>query len=159
MRYARDLDSRLKNSNPTAHAAIRLVLLGSPPDTVRGAALRGTDLSSLLIQGRRHIARPGAGIHPRCSGLRVQGTAISPTSAALRCAEAENRTVNIVLYLTVIINQNFSAGRAEPAGAVHIVGRTDKYAKRAGKSIKIVGLAAAEGKQPVQGKRGDMWKN
>ena len=109
MRYARDLDSRLKNSNPTAHAAIRLVLLGSPPDTVRGAALRGTDLSSLLIQGRRHIARPGAGIHPRCSGLRVQGTAISPTSAALRCAETENRTVNIVLYPAAIINQKFSA--------------------------------------------------
>ena len=69
----------------------RLVLLGSPPDTVHGATLRGTGLSSLLIQVRRHIIRPGAGIHPRCSGLRVQGTAISPTSAALLRAETQKQ--------------------------------------------------------------------
>ena len=116
MGYARYLDSRLKNSNPAAHAAVRLVLLGSPPDTVHGAALRGTGLSSLLIQGRRHIIRPGAGIHPRCSGLRVQGTAISPTSAALLRAEAQNRAVNIVLYLRTIINQNFFALCWDEAG-------------------------------------------
>ncbi len=83
------------------------MLLGSPPDTVHGATLRGTGLSSLLIQVRRHIIRPGAGIHPRCSGLRVQGTAISPTSAALLCAETWGRAVNIVLYLPTIINENF----------------------------------------------------
>ena len=64
------------------------MLLGSPPDTVHGATLRGTGLSSLLIQGRRYILRPGAGIHPCCSGLQVQGTAVSPTSAALLHAEA-----------------------------------------------------------------------
>jgi hypothetical protein len=62
------------------------VLLGSPPDTVRGAPLRGTDSSSPLIRSRRHSRDPGAGVHPRCSGLRVQGTAISPTSAALPLA-------------------------------------------------------------------------
>ncbi len=61
------------------------MLLGSPPDTVHGAALRGTDLSSLLIWGRQHILPPGTGIHPCCSGLQVQGTANSPTSAALLC--------------------------------------------------------------------------
>ena len=88
MQYARYMDSRLKNSNPTAHAANRLVLLGSPPDTVHGATLRRTGLSSLLIQVRRHITRPGVGIRSRCSGLRVQGTAISPTSAALLHTEA-----------------------------------------------------------------------
>ncbi len=85
--YTRYPDSRLKNRNPAAHAANRLVLLGSPPDTVHAAALRRPDLSSLLIWGRRHITRPGVGIHPRCSGLRVQGTAISPTSAAMLCVE------------------------------------------------------------------------
>ena len=42
-------------------------------------------------------SRPGAGIHPRCSGLRVQGTAISPTSAALLRAEAEQELQGIVL--------------------------------------------------------------
>ena len=58
------------------------MLLGSPPDMVHGFPLRGTDLSSPLTGGRRHSAGPGAGIHPCCSGLQVQGTAISPTSAA-----------------------------------------------------------------------------
>ena len=59
------------------------MLLGSPPDMVHGFPLRGTDLSSPLTGGRRHSAGPGAGIHPCCSGLQVQGTAISPTSAVL----------------------------------------------------------------------------
>ena len=89
MQYIRYLDSRLKNSNPTAHAASRLVLLGSPPDTIHEATLRRTDLSSLLFQGKQYIARPGAGIHSRYSGLRVQGTANSPTSAALLRNEGE----------------------------------------------------------------------
>ena len=97
MRYARYRDSRLKDSNPAAHAAGRLVLLGSPPDTVHGAALRGTGLSSLLIQVRRHITRPGAGIHPCFSGLQVQGTAISPTSAALLSAEGGTIRLGIIL--------------------------------------------------------------
>ena len=82
-RYARYPGSRLRSGSPTAHEAIRLVLLGSPPDTVHGAPLRGTDPSSLLTRVRRHNVAPGAGIHPCCSGLQVQGTANSPTSAAL----------------------------------------------------------------------------
>ena len=107
MQYARYVDSRLKNSDPTAHAAARLVLLGSPPDTVHGATLRRTGLSSLLIQVRRHITRPGVGIRSRCSGLRVQGTAISPTSAALLRVEAEHGK----LYFTILFpisQQQFS---------------------------------------------------
>ena len=84
LRYARYPGSRLRSGNPAAQVAVRLVLLGSPPDTVHGAALRGTDPSSLLTWVRRHNAVPGAGIHPCCSGLQVQGTANSPTSAALR---------------------------------------------------------------------------
>ena len=110
MQYARYVDSRLKNSNPAAHAANRLVLLGSPPDTVHGATLRRTGLSSLLIQVRRHITRPGVGIHSRCSGLRVQGTAISPTSAALLRIEAEHGK----LYFTILFpisQQQFSPNR------------------------------------------------
>ena len=86
-RYARYPGSRLRSGTPAAQVAVRLVLLGSPPDTVHAAALRRPDLSSLLIWGRRHITRPGVGIHPRCSGLRVQGTAISPTSAAMPDAD------------------------------------------------------------------------
>ena len=59
------------------------MLLGSPPDMIHGSPLRRTDLSSLLTWVRQYSKVPGAGIHPCCSGLQVQGTAISPTSAAL----------------------------------------------------------------------------
>ena len=110
MQYARYMDSRLKNSNPTAHAANRLVLLGSPPDTVHGATLRRTGLSSLLIQVRRHITRPGVGIHSRCSGLRAEGTANSPTSAALLRSEAEHGK----MYFTILFafsQQQFSQNK------------------------------------------------
>ena len=97
-RYARYPGSRLRSGHPTAQITFRLVLLGSPPDTVHGATLRGTDPSSLLTGVRRHSAVPGAGIHPCCSGLQVQGTAISPTSAALLCAEVQNKLDCILLY-------------------------------------------------------------
>ena len=80
------------------------MLLGSPPDTVHGAALRGTGPSSLLIWGRRHNLRPGAGIHPCWSGLQIQGTANSPTSAALFCAEAKTKLFVIVLHFFGFIN-------------------------------------------------------
>ena len=55
--------------------------------------MRGTDPSSLLIGGRRHIPPPGAGFHPCCSGLQVQGTAISPTIAALPRAETLRQAI------------------------------------------------------------------
>ena len=70
--------------------------------------MRGTGLSSLLIQVRQHNARPGAGIHPCCSGLQVQGTAISPTSAALPHTEVWNKAG---IYYTAsgrIYQQDFS---------------------------------------------------
>ena len=101
LRYARYPGSRLRSGNPAAQVAVRLVLLGSPPDTVHGAALRGTDPSSLLTWVRRHNAVPGAGIHPCCSGLQVQGTANSPTSAALpRAGGLSGRGRLILCYHT-----------------------------------------------------------
>ena len=83
LRYARYPGSRLRSGNPAAQVAVRLVLLGSPPDTVHGAALRRTDPSTPLTEVGRHNISPGAGIHPCCSGLQVQGTANSPISAVL----------------------------------------------------------------------------
>ena len=65
------------------------MLLGSPPDMVRGSPLRETDFSSLLTWGKQHSTGPGAGIHPCYSGLQVQGTANSPTSAVLLYAVPE----------------------------------------------------------------------
>ena len=110
--YIRYPGSRLRSGAPTAHGAVRLVLLGSPPDTVHGASLRGTDPSSLLTGVRQHSAGPGAGIHPCCSGLQVQGTANSPTSAALPHAAA--RLVVIVLHFRKIINPLFCPAQKSP---------------------------------------------
>ena len=66
------------------------MLLGLPPDMVHGTTLRKTGSSTLLTEGRQHAGGPGAGIHPCCSGLQVQGTANSPTSATLPRAEARD---------------------------------------------------------------------
>ena len=112
LRYARYPGSRLRSGNPAAQVAVRLVLLGSPPDTVHGAALRGTDPSSLLTWVRRHIAVPVAGIHPCCSWLQVQGTANSPTSAALpwtgRVSAVRWKAVfDIIHHFRQIINISF----------------------------------------------------
>ena len=49
------------------------MLLGSPPDMVHDPALRETDSSTPFPEGRRYTTRPGAGLHPRYSGLRVTG--------------------------------------------------------------------------------------
>ena len=110
--YARYLNSRLRSGSPAAHAHIRLVLLGSPPDTVHGQALRRTDPSSLLFWGRRHNKAPGAGIRPCCSGLQVQGTAISPVSAALPQAgllqPLAGRYKDMIQHFGRIINQELT---------------------------------------------------
>ena len=101
---------------PRGTGAVRLVLLGSPPDTVHGAALRGTDPSSPLTWVRRHNAVPGAGIHPCCSGLQVQGTANSPTSAAM--PDADWHPADFGLYDTTFPRkmQEFPGKKLAPAG-------------------------------------------
>ncbi len=58
------------------------MLLGSPPDMVHRFPLRKTKPSTPLAMGRQHIEYPGAGVRPRYSGLRVQGTAGTTTSTA-----------------------------------------------------------------------------
>ena len=46
--------SQLRNGSLAAHAQIRLMLLGSPPDMVHGSALRKTISSTPLTQLRRY---------------------------------------------------------------------------------------------------------
>ena len=107
LQYTRYPGSRLGNGIPTAHTKHRLMLLGSPPDMVHGFVLRGTGSSSPLTRVRQHIARPGAGIHPCCSGLQVQGTAISPISAALPCAalRPQDKVFSILHHFLVSCNR------------------------------------------------------
>ena len=66
-------NSQLRHGALAAHEAIRLMLLGSPPDMVHGTSLRETESSTPLIRVRRHSVHPPSGVHPRCSGLRVTG--------------------------------------------------------------------------------------
>ena len=51
------------------------MLLHSCPDTVHGVLLRKTQTSTSLIEGSFAMKEPSDWHHPRCSGLRVQGTA------------------------------------------------------------------------------------
>ena len=53
--------SQLRNGNLAAHAQIRLMLLGSPPDMVHGSALRKTVSSTPLSRSRRYSDKPGCG--------------------------------------------------------------------------------------------------
>ena len=50
------------------------MLLHSCPDTVHGVLLRKTQTSTSLIEGSFAMKKPSDWHHPRCSGLRVQGT-------------------------------------------------------------------------------------
>ncbi len=70
--------SLLNPGSLAAHRGVRLVLLHSCPDTVHRVLLRKTRISTPLIRGKLRRMSPGAGHHPCCSGLQVQGTAISP---------------------------------------------------------------------------------
>jgi hypothetical protein len=74
--------ARLQPGRPTAPEGGRLPLLPSGPDGVHGPSLRGTRPSTSSDGVGGGDRRPRPGIQPRCSGLRVQGTASSPPSTA-----------------------------------------------------------------------------
>ena len=77
----------LKIGSSAAHDGFCLMLLGSPPDMVHSPPLRSTGLSSPCGRLPRRACVPPCPHHPRCSGLRVQGTANAPMCAALCGAE------------------------------------------------------------------------
>lgn len=66
---------------PAAHRLIRLMLLPSRPDMVHRRRLHGTRQSTPLTGTCLTGTRLKTGIQPCCSGLQVQGTAISPSGA------------------------------------------------------------------------------
>ena len=100
--YVRYAGSRLKSGKLTAHEKHRLMLLGSPPDMVHGFPLRETGSSTLLTGVRQHRAHPRTGFIPAIADCGQQGTAGSPTSAAL-----SKVTVSIILHIIKIINEFF----------------------------------------------------
>src|SRR3990172_4774610 len=73
-------DSRLRLGLPAAPEAYYLPLLPSGPDGVRSASPRRAGSSTPLFRAVPTTPEPRAGIQPRYSGLRVQGTASSPSS-------------------------------------------------------------------------------
>ena len=79
----RSFSSLLRTGNPAAHTVHRLMLLDPSPDMVHGSALREDPFVNTRKQNsirRRSALRMG--IHPCCSGLQVQGSAISPAGMA-----------------------------------------------------------------------------
>ena len=64
----------------TAPERFCLVLLRSRPDTVHRFLSRKTKTSTPLTVGSLTRRQPETSHHPLCSGLRVQGTAISPAA-------------------------------------------------------------------------------
>ena len=79
----RSFSSLLGTGNLAAHTAYRLMLLDPSPDMVHGSALREDPFVNTRKQNsirRRSALRMG--IHPCCSGLQVQGSAISPAGMA-----------------------------------------------------------------------------
>ena len=79
----------------TAHRRFHLVLLHSCPDTVHGVLLRKTQTSTSLIEGSFAMKKPSDWHHPLCSGLRVQGTAISPAAHCLVYGISEGMSRNL----------------------------------------------------------------
>ena len=65
------------------------------PDTVHGVLLRKTQTSTSLIEGSFAMKKPSDWHHPRCSGLRVQGTAISPAAHCLVYGISEGMSRNL----------------------------------------------------------------
>ena len=80
---------------PTAHGMACLPLLPPGPDGVRRVPLRGTRPSTPHVGRLPRGTAPRAGIQPRCSGLRVQGTAGSPPSAAMGSLPAAPGEANV----------------------------------------------------------------
>src|SRR6266513_5921878 len=76
----RSLGRWLRPGTPAAPASACLPLLPSGPDGVHKLASRGTRPSTPRAEGCSGPSGPRAGIRPRWSGLRVQGTASSPPS-------------------------------------------------------------------------------
>ena len=64
------------------------MLLGSPPDMVHGSPLRETDPSTPLIRTATQRNTRVREFIPAVADCRLQGTAISPTSATLSQVEA-----------------------------------------------------------------------
>ena len=71
---------RLQPGDPTAPAGSCLPLLPSGPGGVHRSTPRGTRLSISRPWDIDSFATPRGGVQPRYSGLRVQGTASSPSS-------------------------------------------------------------------------------
>jgi len=78
--------SRLRPGSPAAPERPCLPLLPSGPDGIHRLSSRRTRPSTLLDGSSPRIPGPRAGVRPRYSGLRVQGTASSPSSTTARHA-------------------------------------------------------------------------
>src|SRR4030065_604836 len=85
-------DSQLQLGLPAAPEAYYLPLLPSGPDGVRSASPRRAGSSTPLSRAVPTAPAPRAGVQPRYSGLRVQGTASAPSSTTAGYGITPSRT-------------------------------------------------------------------
>src|SRR3972149_3980417 len=78
--------NRLQPGSPAAPEGDYLPLLPSGPDGVHRAPSRRPKPSTPAVGASPRVPKPRAGVQPRYSGLRVQGTASSPSSTTARHA-------------------------------------------------------------------------
>ena len=100
VRFRRDV---LNTGTLTAHKGIRLVLLHSWPDTVHGALLRKTRVSTHTTPGCCLTRSPSTGYHPCYSGFQVQGAATSP-AAQFEYTQGGRKSLVIIFPATFIFS-------------------------------------------------------
>ncbi len=105
---------RLGPGAPAAHDNDRLPLLPSGSDGVRGPPLHRTRSSTPRHARCDRDAGPREGIQPRWSGLRVQGTASSPPSTALRWYEKVRAAERAGFEPASLSATRFPSGRTRP---------------------------------------------
>src|SRR3990170_7433011 len=90
--------SQLRLGLPAAPEAYYLPLLPSGPDGVRSASPRRAGSSTPLARTVPTAPGPRVGVQPRYSGLRVQGTASSPSSTTADILSRLRTTVSSQIW-------------------------------------------------------------
>ena len=118
----------LRPGTPAAHARARLPLLPSGPDGVHRLPPRRTWPSTPLATRHSHDRGPRAGIQPRYSGLRVQGTAGSPPSTATRDSIAAARLASLARFGAAVLAEEVGFEPTGPLRAHALSRRADSAA-------------------------------
>lgn len=90
--------------------------------------MRKTQTSTSLIEGSFAMKKPSDWHHPRCSGLRVQGTAISPDSTAFKNTDCSGVAFIIDEFVRAVNRKSAPSLPAHAKG--HIAPRAQDSARK-----------------------------